>query len=104
MGGVRDFEIFWQHMYDSNKVKMVDLRCNEKIKTDLRELGFIGKEDYVFVETAIAADRYLITEDSDYGVHCENEYQGVYDYLTMVLRLFIYSTKNFNCLGEYKME
>ena len=96
LGGVRDFEVFWKQMYETEKIKWVEIKCDDSIKTELEKLGFIGIEDYLFVETAIASDHYLITEDSDFGVHGEENYQRAYRYLTECLKIFLYSAKSFS--------
>lgn len=96
LGGIRDFEVFWTHMYENDKVKRVDISYDETIKKDLYLRGFIGKEDYIFVETALASDRCLVTEDSDYGVHGEEDKKNAYEYITNSLKIILFYSKLFN--------
>lgn len=53
----------------------------------LDELKFHEAEDRIFVGAAYNTDHKIITEDSDYGVHGEEEKKGVYEYMKQEMNL-----------------
>ena len=62
---------------------------------DLYELGFHEKEDHIFTGTAMNGDKILITEDSDYGVYGEKEYEKVYTYMKTQMGLQVLTSNTF---------
>lgn len=65
---------------------------NKHIKK-LDELKFHEPEDRVFVGSAYHTDGKIITEDSDYGVHGEEEKKAVYEYMKQEMNLQVFTAK-----------
>ena len=97
LGGTRDFEKYIMELFRKRRIEFVVLRQDIKLEERLYELKFHEQEDHVFVVTALAADRIIVTEDSDYGVHGERDYEKVYHYLTEELKLNLFTAEGFGC-------
>lgn len=67
----------------------------QKHEKELYQLGFQEKEDHIFVGAAMNADKILVTEDSDYGVHGEKDYQKVYTYMKDNMGLLVLESNQF---------
>ena len=92
---VRDFEVFWMKLNESEKVKYVIPIVDLKISEKLNEMK-MQEEDRVFVFTAIAADKFLISEDGDFGVSKgKEEYKERYKYFTENLGMKIMNSSSF---------
>ncbi len=83
LGGRPDFERILIGFYDNRKLIQVPPVMDDNLKKELLRRGFHEVEDHIFVFTALAADKMIVTEDSDYGVHGEIEKEAVYDYMTI---------------------
>lgn len=82
LSGIRDFEVFLLELWKRTKIVYVEPIPDGTHDVKLVSLGFHEVEDHVFVNTALAADKVIITEDGDYGVHGEVDKKEVYSYLT----------------------
>lgn len=91
----RFFELRMKQLERENRKYWCDSKLNKKHKDELLKLGFQEQEDHVFAGTAMNADKILITEDSDYGVHGEESYQKVYTYMKQIMGLSVLSSKQF---------
>ncbi len=97
LGGVRDFEIFWMQIVEREKIVYVKKLCDKEIDKKLDEIGFHEPEDRTFLYTALAADKEIVTEDSDYGVaKGREEYKSRYVYFTKDLGMIICDAKAFD--------
>ena len=95
LGDCRDFQLFIMKLYEREKIYKVKPLYNEDIRQKLIESGFHEKQDHVFAFTALAADKVIVTEDSDYGVHFESEKKRTYEYLTGELGLLLFDAQGF---------
>lgn len=95
LGDCRDFQVFIMKLYEIEKIHPVKPLYNEEIRQKLIETGFHEVQDHVFVFTALAADKVIVTEDSDYGVHLEPEKRRTYEYLTGELGLLLFDAQGF---------
>ncbi|MDO4804041.1 MAG: hypothetical protein Q4A32_04395 [Lachnospiraceae bacterium] len=55
-------------MKTQNRISYVSSDIDKRHKEGLDAVGFHEAEDRVFLGCAYNADKYLVTEDSDYGV------------------------------------
>lgn len=91
----RDFELFYSKLFEHDKIRKVKPLYSEDIQQKLSETGFHEKQDHVFVFTALAADKIIVTEDSDYGLHNEPDKKEAYEYLTGELGLRLFDAQGF---------
>lgn len=73
-------------------------KLERRIKDKLDDLGFHEETDQKFVALALEADKYIVTQDSDYGKGNnpkaqESEKQAVLKYLTEELNLKVRDAK-----------
>lgn len=83
---MRQLEVEQRKTWDSSHLA-------KKHLDKLDELQFHEPEDRVFVGVAYNTDKQIITEDSDYGVHGEEEKKAVYDYMKEKMSLNVYSAE-----------
>ncbi len=91
----RRFELRIKQLEREQRKCWVDSRLIRKQEMDLYELGFHEKEDHIFTGTAMNGDKILITEDSDYGVYGEKEYEKVYTYMKTQMGLQVLTSNTF---------
>lgn len=84
----------WKRM----KIVSVEPRSDGDHDEKLVSLVFHEPQDHVFVNTALAVDKVIITEDGDYGVHGEAEKKEVYTYLSEELNVRLFPARDF-CNG-----
>ena len=72
-----------------------DSALNKNEEKHLKQLGFHENEDHVFVGTAIHTDKIIVTEDSDYGVHGEEEAKKVNIYMRDHMKLSVHTSRQF---------
>ena len=65
----------------------------QKHLNKLEELQFHEPEDRIFVGVAYNTDKQIITEDSDYGVHGEEDKRETYHYMKNEMNLSVYSAE-----------
>lgn len=96
LSGNRDFEVFYINLHERNKIRWVNIIENEKISIGLIKNNFHEIEDHVFVFTALASDKIIVTEDSDYGIDSKEEYHKCsFNYLTKKLNLQLFTAQLF---------
>jgi predicted nucleic acid-binding protein len=69
-GKCSDIELFkkwYQEMWEQLRFQQVPGRLENRHVTRLRKLGCHEPSDHVFVAVAEHTERYLVTEDSDFG-------------------------------------
>ena len=91
----RRFELRMKQLEREQRKCWVDSRLNKAQEAELYNLGFHEKEDHVFTGTAMNADKILMTEDSDYGVHGETVAQKVFVYMRDQMGLSVVTSKGF---------
>ncbi|OEU82172.1 MAG: hypothetical protein BA865_08855 [Desulfobacterales bacterium S5133MH4] len=98
-GGYEFFRNWYQEMERKENgihYLFVDLDRNDrKISKKLTDMGFTGEVDRILVALALETrnDRYIITEDSDFGkgdTEKAKEHKDVLDYLTNRLQLTVH--------------
>lgn len=100
LGGEREFEIFLMRLENELRVEWVDQKIDSEHLKKLIELKFHEPSDRAFVFTAMAADRLIVTEDSDYGVMGINEQQRrVFEYMKAMMGLHVYNSKGYLALA-----
>ena len=82
LGSVRDFQIFYGRLFWRDKVTYVEPADITEIAEKLDEIDFHESEDRKFLATALAADKIIVTEDSDYGIPDDPEYSKRYKFFT----------------------
>ncbi len=58
-----------------------------KIVTRLKKKGLHEDEDHLIIGLAINSDKYIVTEDSDFGIGCDvcaQEHSDVLEYLNVI--------------------
>lgn len=95
LSGIRDFEVFLSGLWARMKVLYIEPVPDGDHDKRLYSLGFHEAQDHVFVNTALAADRVIITEDGDYGVHGEPEKEDVHTYITEGLGMQLFHASDF---------
>ncbi|MCD8059438.1 MAG: PIN domain-containing protein [Bacteroides fragilis] len=91
----RRYEHYWKKLYGEQRVYYTFSKLDKRHKEQLKRRGFHEPEDQIFVGTAMNADKVIVTEDSDYGVHGEPEKQAVATYMQGEMRLQVYSAEEF---------
>lgn len=91
----RRFEVRMKQLERERRKCWVDSELTKKQEMGLKKCGFHEKEDHIFVGTAMHADRIIVTEDSDYGVHGELEYKKAYTYMKEQMGLSVLASSQF---------
>ena len=91
----RKFELRMKQLSREQRKVWGDSKLSPKDKNTLQKLGFHEEEDHVFVGTAVHADKVIITEDSDYGVHGESDKQPDYEYMKNDMELSVLTAAGF---------
>lgn len=94
----RRFQIWMKRLDAEQRKCWVSSRLSERYGKALRDLGFHEAEDHVFVGAAMNADKFIISEDSDYGVHGETDKQKVIAYMKEQMGLQVVSAAQFTLL------
>lgn len=95
LGGNREFEIRMRELENNERIDWITPFDDSAYKMELVRRGFHEAEDIKFVNVAMASDRVIVSEDSDYGVHGEEDKKEVYDYMTGKMLLELYNSKQF---------
>ncbi len=81
------FQIFIKQLHREKRFYYIDGTLSPKMRKELEEVGFHEKEDQTFVATANNSGKYIISDDSDYGTHGEEDKQEAYEYITGKLHI-----------------
>ncbi|MDO4284052.1 MAG: PIN domain-containing protein [Eubacteriales bacterium] len=84
-----EFRKTFVQLQRDNRISHVVSRIPMRHKERLRALGFHEEEDHVFLGTALQADRYLVSEDSDYGTRGQKEKQQANQYMRETLGIML---------------
>nr|WP_297707395.1 PIN domain-containing protein [uncultured Butyrivibrio sp.] len=87
------FQLFIQQLFRENRFNYVSADIPKHDRDMLISLGFHEPEDHVFVGTALKSGKYIVTDDSDYGTHGEEDKREVNDYMKSLLRLRLENSK-----------
>lgn len=93
--GNRRFELRMKQLERENRKHWSNSALNKNEEKHLKQLGFHEKEDHVFVGTAMHTDKIIVTEDSDYGVHGEEEAKKVNIYMKDHMKLSVHTSRQF---------
>ncbi|MCD8338310.1 MAG: PIN domain-containing protein [Lachnospiraceae bacterium] len=92
----RSFQKCMIKLENEKRKCLVSSNLNKAHKNALISRGFHEPEDHVFVGTAMNADKLIVTEDSDYGVHQEAEKQAVFTYMKEKMGMQVMSAEQFS--------
>ncbi|MCD7813321.1 MAG: PIN domain-containing protein [Lachnospiraceae bacterium] len=92
----RSFQKCMMKLKNEKRTHWVSSNLNKVHKNALISRGFHEPEDHVFVGTAMNADKIIVTEDSDYGVHQEAEKQEVFTYMKEKMGMRVMSAEQFS--------
>lgn len=95
LGGIREFEIFIKEAFKNGTMIYVNPTFDDDIMSCLDKFH-LQEEDRMFVFTALASEKILITEDGDFGVSKgEQYYKERFEYFTNTLGMTILNSKSF---------
>lgn len=75
------FQQIYKKLSRTGRIHYCSETLPEKHFCELKKRGFHEPEDMVFAGVCFNSDKFLVSNDSDYGTHGEEEKKEVYDYM-----------------------
>jgi hypothetical protein len=96
LGQYRLFQKWYTELQSNSQIYYCDHKVHQKHETKLLELGFHEPEDMVVLGLAFHADKYLVTEDSDFGKGDARRAQAnlkILEYISNDMEVIIHDTQ-----------
>lgn len=92
----RFYQLFINQLRNGCRIYYVDGTLNSSVRDKLMKLGFHEESDQIFTAVALNTDKYIISDDSDYGTH---DYDGedklkVHEYMCNELKMRVESSED----------
>lgn len=96
LGEYRLFQKWYTELQNNQKIYYCDHRVPNRHTAKLLELGFHEPEDLIVLGLAIHADKYLVTEDSDFGKGNERraaDHMNILTYITDNMEITVHDVR-----------